>query len=320
MKVHFWGVRGSLPASVNAQKIRNKIISAIELADNKKFNSKEDIVKFVDNELPFHVKGSYGTNTSCVQIIDDSIPEYLICDCGSGLRDLAVHLMNSGRLKQPSVFHIFISHMHWDHLSGFPFFIPAYIPGNKIIFHGYHEQVESAFRGQQAYPYFPIRFDELRADISFETWDIKKENKLCGFNIKGIEQNHPGKSYGYRFEKNGKVIIYSTDSEHKYEMNESDYPFLKFFDNADLLIFDAQYTLADAISTKEDWGHSSNIVGVELSVRSNVKHLVMFHSEPTSDDQFLQTIYDDTVRYAKIYGKGKDLKVTLGYDGLIINI
>ncbi len=124
------------------------------------------------------------------------------------------------------------------------------------------------------------------------------------------------------FRKQGRTLVYSTDSEHKFEALDASYPFIEFFRNADLLIFDAQYSLADQISVKEDWGHSSNMIGVELAQLAGVKHLVMYHHEPVNDDKVLDQILAETRRYEEISRpeQGQKLIVSSAYDGLEIGL
>lgn len=180
--------------------------------------------------------------------------------------------------------------------------------------------MEETFLRQQESPNFPVPLAFMKADIRFEVLRPGEEYEIAGFRVKTMPQNHPGRSYGYRFEKDGKAIVYSTDSEHKEDANREDYGFLDFFKDADLLIFDAQYDLIDAIHNKENWGHSSNIIGVELSVRAGVKHLCLYHNEPTLDDAKLDKFLEETRRYASLYAESNPLNISLAYDGFVIEI
>ncbi len=328
MKVIFWGTQGSLPASVNEKTVREKIFMALQAAQGYELGSAEAINQFIDSELPFAVRGTYGTNTACVQL-DNPGGDFIILDAGSGLRELGLSLVRDGRAKEPSTYHFVMSHLHWDHLQGFPFFVPAFIPGNKIVIHAYHPETEACFREQMSGQFFPIHFDQLAADISFEIREPDTPFELAGFQVSSRAQNHPGISYGYRFEKEGKCVVYSTDSEHKHDAYEKNYPFVDFFRGADLLIFDAQYTMADATFTKANWGHSSNVMGVELAARSGVRNLVIFHHEPTSSDAALEEFLFNTRMYCNIYHQETGSKlgherypeqILLAYDGLEMEI
>ena len=321
MHVYFWGTRGSLPASTTFRMIRAKVFDALKTARSRRLETDEAIDAFIDSTLPFSARGGYGGNTSCVELGGQD--EYVLCDAGTGLRDFGNSLMKSGRLNQPGssrVFHLFVSHLHWDHIQGFPFFTPAYIPGNRIIIYGCHAELERAFVNQQEARHFPIPLKAMRAEIEFRTLEPERAYDIAGLTVTGILQNHPGDSYGYRFVREGKKVVYSTDAEHKQEAEAQDYVFLPFFREADLLVFDAQYTLLDAIDAKADWGHSSNILGVELAVRAGVKRLCLFHSEHAHDDPTLDQFLETTQGYLKIYAGDHPLRIDLAYDGLEIEV
>ena len=248
MQIHFWGTRGSLPSSITAGMIEKKIFSALKMSRSHSLDTDEAVMAFVREELPFRVRGSFGGNTACVEIKGHK--EYVLCDAGTGLRDFGDAFLKSNppeRSAAPSVFHIFISHPHWDHIQGFPFFTPAYIPGNRIHIYGGHDRLEEAFVRQQESPSFPVPFKAMSADIVFHSLTDGQEYGIADLQVKAIRQNHPGDSYGYRFEKDGKSVVYSTDAEHKEDTGAATDRFLSFFSGADLLIFDAQYRFLDAI-------------------------------------------------------------------------
>ena len=316
MYVRFWGTRGSLPASATARQIREKISRAIRSIRSHNLASDEEIEAFIDRDLPFAVRGSYGVNTSCVEIGGGE--DCVLCDAGTGIRDFGNAFMHSEKGRSPAVFHLFLSHLHWDHIQGFPFFAPAYLPGEKIHIYGGHPDIEQAFDRQQAPPFFPIPFRGLGAMIDFHTLDPERQSRIAGFTVQVFSQNHPGGSYGYSFVREGKKIVYSTDMEHTAQALEKKYPFVDHFRDADLLIFDAQYPLADAIGPKETWGHSSNLLGVELAVRAGVKRLCLFHSEPTWGDEALDRFLAETREYLKIEAPSSPLRIDLAYDGLEI--
>ena len=318
MHVHFWGARGSLPASVNAEKIREKVFRAIKASRGRTFLTDEAIRAFIDMELPFAVRGTYGSNTPCIEIGRQH--ESLLCDGGTGLRDFGNTFVRSAAGAAPAVFHLFISHPHWDHIQGFPFFIPAYCPGNVIHIYSGHPDIEKAFAGQQAAPYFPVPFQALGATILFHVLEPGQTLEVAGFAVQTVPQNHPGNSFSFRFSNDGKAIVYATDAEHGPEAQEEGYPFVDFIRGADLLIFDAQYSLADAIGPKETWGHSSNLLGAELAVRGGVKRLCLFHSEPTRDDDAMDRFLAETRDYLRIHDPASPLVIDLAYDGLRIDL
>lgn len=328
MKVKFWGTRGSLPAPCTGEQVGRKIERALKLARGHDLSTDAALEKFIREQLPFAIRSTYGTNTSCVEIRRPG-SNFVVLDCGSGLRDLGQSLLRDGQVREGSRFDIFLSHLHWDHIQGFPFFGPAFLPGVSIVIHTCHPEAEEAFRDQMQPPVFPIPFDILKADIRFEVHSPDQPFSAAGYEVSMIEQRHPGKSYGYRFEADDRAIVYSTDSEHKEDCHRDDYPFLPFFESADLLIFDAMYSLADATFSKADWGHSSNIAAVELAARSRVRRLVLFHQEPTSPDEDLDAFLFNTHRYSGVfYQEARDRigpkpfpeEIVLAYDGLEIEV
>ena len=266
------------------------------------------------------MRGTYGGNTSCTEIVTGG-DEYVLCDMGTGSREFGNSILAKFGPAKKNRYNVFMSHLHWDHIMGFPFFTPAYIPGNVIRIHGCHKAMRETFARQQSNPSFPVDFKTLGATIEFVELEPGRTYEIDGLSVQTIAQRHGGDSYGYRFSKDGKTMVYSTDSEHKFDTLDENYPFVKFFRNADLLIFDAQYSLADQISVKEDWGHSSNMIGVELAQLAGVKQLVMYHHEPVNDDRMLDKILAETRRYEEISRpeQARKLIVTSAYDGLEIS-
>lgn len=318
MKIRFWGTRGSIPVSITSTDIRKKLIAALEGSIRRNLDSPAKIEHYVDHELGFDTRGTFGGHSSCVEI-DINNHEHFICDMGSGARPLGTEMIaRFGPSGQ--TYHVFMSHLHWDHVMGFPFFTPIYIPGNRIIIHGCHKSMESAFRLQHSAPGFPVDFDILGAKIEFDLMKPGEVREFGNMRVTTKLQCHSGDSYGYRFEHNGKILIYSTDSEHKLEDTTESKGFVEFFRNADLVIFDAMYSLADAISIKADWGHSSNIVGVELCQQAGVKCFCMYHHEPAHDDQTIMQTLVETRRFEEITRCGQPLEIISAYDSLEINL
>jgi phosphoribosyl 1,2-cyclic phosphodiesterase len=210
--------------------------------------------------------------------------------------------------------------MHWDHIMGFPLFAPAYIAGNLIRIHGCHKNLREALLGQHSVPYFPVPFGFLGATIEFVEMAPGVAHQVAGFSVTAFKQYHTGDSYGYRFSRGGKSIVYSTDCEHKAPILDASYPFVEFFRNADLLIFDAMYSLAELVSVKEDWGHSSNIIAVELAQLARVRRLALFHHEPASDDARIEQVLGETIRYEEISRDGHKVEILSAYDGLELTV
>lgn len=318
-QVVFWGTRGSLPVSLSHRDVREKIVAALTAANGKNFKTRTALDEFVDN-LPFSVAGTFGGNSSCVEIVGDS-NDHFICDMGSGARPLGQAKIARFGVPNPQTYHIFISHLHWDHLMGFPYFAPMYIPGNRIVVHGCHSDLEQAVRLQMQSPNFPVDYAMAGAKIEFDIMVPDQPRYISGINVTPKLQMHAGDSYGYRFESLDRTVVYSTDSEHKLENPGEHAEFSQFFRKADLVIFDAMYSLAEAVSVKADWGHSSNIVGVELCQAAGAKRLALFHHEPVHDDKQLSRLVAETRRLEQITrGSRAPLEIISAYDGLTIDL
>jgi len=321
MQVHFWGTRGSLPSSITAEIIEKKVFTAVKMSRSRLLDTDEAIRSFMIHELPFHVRASFGGNTSCMEIKGHEA--YVLCDAGTGLRDFGNDFLKANppdQSEKRAIFHIFLSHLHWDHIQGFPFFTPAYIPGNEIHIYGGHENLRAAFASQQSVPFFPVPLTDLRADIAFHTLKPGSTYDIAGLKVRMVRQNHPGDSFGYRFDRENRSVVYSTDAEHKEEAASEMDEIISFFNAADLLVFDAQYRFLEAVGKKENWGHSSNLLAVEMAVRAGVKQLCMYHSEHAYDDETLDRFLQETREYFKIHAPNSTLEIVLAYDGMVIDV
>ena len=315
-RVRFWGTRGSLPVALTASEVRQRIVTALRGADASTLASEAAIEAYVDG-LDFAVSGTFGGSTACVEI-ETGGADYVLCDLGSGVRAFGQAALAKHGPKAPQTYHIFLSHVHWDHIMGLPFFGPAYIPGNRIRIYGGHAWLESALQRQMDPPSFPVAWGALKADIQFMLLEPGKRHEAAGLAVSTLRQRHGGDSYGFRFEHDGCTVVYTTDSEHILP-DDTD-RFVEFFRGADLVVFDAMYSLAEAISVKADWGHSSNIVGVELCQLAGVRHLCLFHHEPASSDAVLAKVLSDTRRLEEITRGARPLTVSAAYDGLEITL
>jgi len=255
LKVKFWGVRGSIPT-------------------------------------PWKEAIDVGGNTSCVQVIPDQ-DSLLVLDAGTGIRILGNDLIK--RKKHTNrVGHVLLSHTHWDHIQGFPFFGPAFIQGNCFYIYGAQktdERLEDILIGQMRYKYFPVELEQMGAEIKFV--ELQEETITINKNIKVTTRlfNHPGGVYGFRIEHEGQVLVYVTDIE--YTIDTVDEKLIDFAKGADLLIHDAQYT-TEEYKYKEGWGHSSPDVAAFVAKKAKVKRLMLFHHEPNHSDKTLYEIEEKT--------------------------
>jgi ribonuclease BN (tRNA processing enzyme) len=281
MNVRFWGTRGSIPTPIVPAGVEDKIRQALHGAVGLDLASEAAIERYIQR-LPSTVRHTIGGNTACVEVRAGE--RLLILDAGTGLRLLGYELMKAEFGRGLGETDLFISHTHWDHIQGLPFFVPLFVPGNRLTVHSPRDDLEAALVGQQTEIYFPVRLDDLSADVQFhrivaETWFL-----IDDVRIYPLQLSHPGKSYGYRIEHGGKSVVYATDSEYERLTEASTQVYKDFFRDADLLIFDAQYTLNDALD-KAGWGHSSPLMGAELAHRAGVRRLALFHHDPMADDR-----------------------------------
>ncbi len=307
MKVTFWGVRGSIPTPG-----------------------------------PYTVK--YGGNTTCIEVRlkDDRI---IIIGAGSGIRALGNKLVTTDMKKGPLDLDLFISHTHWDHIMGFPFFTPIFIPGNKIRVHGPvnigDEGLENIFALQMSYNYFPLRADELAANITYEILTEKTFNLYDDVKITTKILNHPIIDLGYRIEADGAVFVTAYDHEpfrNLFDGNPDDEDFdevariegekaarsnnkrvWEFIQGADLVVHDAQYTNREYLSSKLGWGHSPMEYVLYSTIKVGVKRVAFFHHDPTRSDAELDVIERVAkARAAKI--KSQRIEVFVAREGLEINL
>jgi hypothetical protein len=142
MRVRFWGTRGSIPVALTVDGVRRKLVAALRSASGRAFRDEAELESFVD-ALPFADGATFGGHTSCVEI-ENGGPDFVICDLGTGVRPFGQSAL--ARNGGGGTYHVFLSHVHWDHIMGLPFFTPAYIPGNRVIIYGGHQHLESALR------------------------------------------------------------------------------------------------------------------------------------------------------------------------------
>jgi phosphoribosyl 1,2-cyclic phosphodiesterase len=320
MLVRFWGTRGSLPVAQRAEATLAKVARALVAAGGRTFADEAEAADFARSHLDFATRGTFGGATSCVEI-EGADGAFVVCDMGSGLREFGIDAFQRCTSGHPRVYHFFLSHMHWDHIMGFPFFGPAFDPGARIVIHSGHPDAEAALRRQQEEVSFPVPFDWLKARFEFVVHRPWEPMMVAGMTITLLRQSHSHGSFGYRFERDGKAVVYSTDSEHKAENMEAEGLFEVFFEKADLVVCDTMYSLGDAVSLKEDWGHSSNVVAVDLCHAAGAQRLALFHHEPTYSDEDIQRMHAETVRYEELVRAGRPrLEVICSYDGLEIAV
>jgi len=308
MYVKFWGVRGSLPMPLSPDQVRSKIASVVQRIRPSDLESAETRERFLAG-LPPYLFGTVGGNTACLEIRTAS--GIIIIDGGTGLRDLGMSLEK--RRDPVREFPIFFSHFHWDHLQGIPFFGPAWVKGNRVVFASPMPSVERIIRDQMKPPYFPVTMDAMPAALRF-VYLQGDSVRIGGAEVRWKRMNHPGGAFAYRITENGKSVVFATDSEvtdREFQQREEN---RSFFEAADVLILDTQYTLEESF-TKFDFGHTSYTMAVNLASEWKVRKLVLFHYEPRYDDRKIFGIRRSAQWHGEQLGS-KDLEIVAAQEGL----
>ncbi len=234
----------------------------------------------------------YGGNTSCLEIRCDGRP--LILDAGTGLRPLGERLHANG----PVDVDLLLTHTHFDHVCGLPFFRPAYLKGNTVRIRAGHlapkHTVRQVLTEMMMAPLFPVRVDMLQSDISFHDFECGDTLDLkCGARVTSKPLNHPNNAVGYRIEYGGKAICYVTDTEHFDDRLDDNV--VALIKDADYFVYDAMFTAAE-YNRCRGWGHSTWEAGADLADAASVKTYVIFHHDPSHDDAFMDGIAEAAVR------------------------
>jgi phosphoribosyl 1,2-cyclic phosphodiesterase len=248
MRVKFWGTRGSIPVP-----------------------GKDTI--------------EYGGNTTCLEITLES-GRVIVVDSGTGIRPLGERLKADGGKVDV---HLLITHIHWDHVLGFPFFDPIYNPDNKIVIDGFTtcmKGLRATFDNKMGDGFFPIKFDDLKAQIQYLDALRRGPLKIDSVVIDCIPLQHPQGGCGFRFREGKKTLVFITDNELTEEAWAGRHPedYMDFCKDADILIHDAQYTPEERAERK-GWGHSDYVSAFNLAAKSHVKRLILFHHDPTRKDR-----------------------------------
>lgn len=254
LQLKFWGVRGSTPT-------------------------------------PTRENLGYGGNTSCVEIRCGE--QLLIIDGGTGIRNLGTSLTEEFK-AQPLKLDVLLTHFHWDHIQGMPFFVPFYNPANQVTVYSFplEEQIRERLHGQMTSPYFPVDFERLEASIQ-PTQVGGEVLRLGEMAVTSFPMNHPQGAYGYRVEADGAAIVYASDLEHGHP--ELDKVVREFSTGADVLIYDAQYT-PEEYALRKGWGHSTWLEATKVAKDAGVKQLILFHHDPSHSDAKIDAKVEETKR------------------------
>ncbi|MBZ8179506.1 MBL fold metallo-hydrolase [Oscillatoria salina] len=236
----------------------------------------------------------YGGNTPCIEMQVGE--ERLIFDGGTGLRVLGQSLLSQGQIEA----RMFFTHSHWDHIQGFPFFIPAFIKGNCFHIYGAiapnGASIKQRLHDQMLHPNFPVPLRIMQADLKFYDLEIGEKVKFGDVIVENARLNHPGEATGYRVNWRGMAAAYVTDTEHFPDKLDENVLWLAR--NADVLIIDAAYTDEEYYSprsSKVGWGHSTWQEAVKVAKAAKVKKLVIFHHDPLHNDEFLDRVSKEAI-------------------------
>jgi CheY-like chemotaxis protein len=268
----------------------------------------------------------FGGNTSCVEVVTNAGSRFVF-DCGTGIRLLGGYMLANA--PKPLAATILISHSHWDHIQGFPFFAPAFIPGSKIRICGpdaAYNSLPHVLAGQMEYTYFPVELGQLSAEITYQSL-TEGTVEIDGARITTQFLNHPAVTLGYRIEADGASVMYLCDHEPFWEplwrsdgvpgnidsiLHAGDRRHGEFMRNADVVIHDAQYT-PEEYPAKKNWGHSTYMYATQLAAAMNVKQLFLTHHDPLHSDDYLAEM--ERLATGVAAAAGSSMRVAFAYEG-----
>lgn len=305
MKIRFWGVRGSYP-------------------------------------VPGAQTNRYGGNTSCVQVVPKDGP-IIVIDAGTGLRRLGKDLMQGSFSEGRGAAHLLISHTHWDHIQGLPFFAPLYQEGNRFYVYARQRDdthLRAVFASQTEDPYFPVPFNAVKADVAFRELVEGARFEIGNVKVGCTRLNHPWIAMAYRLDCDGASVVYATDTapftdillenefiktpprvgeppspEHQAKLKEMRDGLVDLCRGADFLIYDTQFTVEE-YRQRPHWGHSTPNDAIEIAMAAGVKQLALFHHAPERSDEQQDAILAETREKVK----GSGLEVTAAYEQLEVEL
>lgn len=312
MDIKFWGVRGSIPHSLDTLGWSQHFEEIMKDFLAKGFNKAEDIPHYIQSRHPAEI-GGFGTATTCVEISEAG--QSIIIDGGSGIKTKS----DRGDFNDQKEFHIFISHFHSDHIMGLPFFVPHFIKGYTINYYAVHDEVESIIRKLFKKPIFPVGFESLGAEIKFHKLHLHEKNVVNGFAVTPYKMDHPDPCYGFRVERNGKVYAHAVDNEAVRLSSAELGADADIYKNADLVYFDAQYEEQD-MTAKKGWGHGTCDRGFEVCANFNIKQILFAHHDPAFS---IQNSWNQKKKATETYQKkyaNLDLKWDFAYEGQVVKL
>jgi phosphoribosyl 1,2-cyclic phosphodiesterase len=316
LKVKFWGVRGSVPTPLSTPELEGKIEVALLKAKPLDLKTPAAVRRFVKG-LSAAERGTYGGNTACVSVSDGT--DTVVLDAGSGLRELGRDLAADRVSFKSRPLHVFISHFHWDHILGFPFFAPSFVPGNQVTIYSPAFRAKKFFKIQHGDPFFPVELEHLGATLRFRTIHAAQRRQIGAFQISAVELAHPGGGLGYRLDSPDGSLVYLTDTEIEQASLAQTRRYLQFVQGADMAIVDAQYSVLETVE-KRTWGHSSVFRFIDLFREARLKTLVMFHYDPSNVDAEIDDLQARARRYLRTVHPHPSFDVVAAMEGLELEV
>ena len=311
MKLIFWGTRGSVGAGMTNREFYSKIRNILNKAAPDDVRDSEAVDEFLEN-LPYADRKTLGGNTSCVQASFGDT--FLIFDAGSGLRVLGDELNEIYGPVVPFTLHIFLSHFHWDHIQGFPFFAPAFVKGNSIKLYSALDEAHILLSRQQDASYFPVRFEDFGADIEIVNFDPEKPFSVDNVDIEVLQLSHPGTSTGFKAGDGSASVVYMSDTELVTLKPEEIERYENFVKNADGVIVDAQYDFEES-HQKKHWGHSSPFLFLDVLKGTGVKRVFLFHHDPGHTDTDVYKMHSRACKYRDLNYPDETFDVMIAIEG-----
>lgn len=302
LTIELLGVRGSLPTPLTPADQTQAIQRLMRGFLDSPFGKDGDVDGFFET-LPQHISGGYGGNTTCVTVATSKTR--LIIDGGTGIRNCIDHFMKNGCAKGQGTVHIFMTHFHWDHLMGLPFFVPLFIPGNQIHFYGVQPDLEKNIRAVFQRPFFPVSFEMLQSKIFFHQLEPRKPNIIEEFTVTPYQLDHPDPCWGFKIQAEGKTYSHCVDTEGTRKSRQELGPDLPLYQGVDLMVFDGQYSIEEA-REKINWGHSAAPIGLEIAIREKIKKVVFIHHDPWATDDKISRIFQKGFSFYENFLKSID--------------
>jgi phosphoribosyl 1,2-cyclic phosphodiesterase len=323
MRVTFWGVRGSLPRPPSNADIRELQLALLREIRERGLPEPGQEDRFLD-ALASADHRFIGGNTSCVEV--DISGQTIVFDAGSGIRPLGDALMRGSCGQGKGRVKLFLSHTHWDHIQGLPYFAPLYKAGNAVEIYSNFPDIVERLSIQQRGEFFPVPLADMEATVSFHTLTAGDILNFAGdgarapaVRVRTLGLDHPGGCCAYRLEADGAALIYAADGTYGKLSRADRESLLHFFQGGDLLIFDSSYSFQEA-QTHPHWGHASGVAGVDLALQAEVKKLILFHHCSNYTDRQMRAVYEEAMNYKLRNGDGADLKIILAREGMTLEV